>query len=118
MKKYKVIIEECGDATDSTRDGIFISIDKGLAFPLELFDFLQVLVDSANLGRYPENNWLKEGREAINSDSKSMCASMFRHLAEASSGRTEDKDSGLHPLLHLASRAMMLYVRQKRGLEL
>lgn len=117
MGRYEVIIEGSDDAMDSAREGVFISIDKGLEFPLELFDFLQVLVDSANLGKYPENNWLREGSKAINSDSRSMCASMFRHLAEASTGRKKDKDSGLHPLLHLASRAMMLYVRKKRGLE-
>ena len=35
--------------------------------------------------------------------------SMFHHLAESFAGHTCDKDSGVHPLIHLAWRALAAY---------
>jgi hypothetical protein len=87
--------------------------DEELEIPSEMYDFFMVLRGGAR--KYGANNWLEVDGNC--SDHKSMHASMFRHLAESSAGITRDKDSGLHPLLHLASRALMLYTRQKKGLK-
>ncbi len=89
-------------------------MQEHVEIPTEMFEFINVLYHSANTGKYEPNNWLKP--DGQNSDHKSMCASMFRHLAAATEGKDKDTDSGLHPLLHLASRALMLYTRKKRGL--
>ncbi len=87
----------------------------GVEVPSEMFDFINVMTASANAGKYQPNNWLrKEG--AVNSDHRSMHASMFRHLAESSTGGRHDADTHLDPLLHLACRALMFYTRIKKGL--
>lgn len=82
-----------------------------LEVPKEMYDFLKVMEMGAK--KYGANNWLDDDGHC--SDHKSMHASMFRHLAESSAGFTADKESGLHPLLHLAARALMVYTRQKLG---
>lgn len=89
--------------------------NKNVEIPSEMFEFINVLYHSANTGKYPANNWLQ--KDGKTSDHKSMCASMFRHLAAAECQLEKDPDSGLHPLLHLAARSLMLYTRIKRGLE-
>ena len=43
------------------------------------------------------------------------CNSMFHHLADSFADIKEDKDSGLHPCLHLAWRALAMYEREVRG---
>lgn len=89
--------------------------DNGVDVPAEMFDFIDVMVYSARTGKYPANNWLKP--DGINSDYKSMHASMFRHAAESSCGNRKDDQTGLDPLLHLACRALMMHTRLKRGLK-
>lgn len=42
--------------------------------------------------------------------------SMFHHLAESFTGHDSDPESGLHPLLHLACRALMEYTRIQKGI--
>ena len=83
--------------------------------PPEMMHFIDVLYHSANIGKYPANNWLE--KDGMSCEHKKMYASMFRHLAEANCGSKKDKDSGLHPLLHLATRALMTYTRYKKGLD-
>ena len=80
---------------------------------VEFLDFLKVLEFGAK--KHGNYNWLEpKGKKSSHKD---MHASMFRHLAESSAGHRADKESGLDPLLHLASRALMLYTRLKRGIE-
>ena len=86
-----------------------------VTIPQELLDFLQVLQDSANAGKYPADNWLDEDGRGCGH--KEMHASMFRHLANSCAGNRLDNDSGRDHLLHLAARAMMLYVRLSKGFE-
>lgn len=86
--------------------------EKTLLLPKELFDFIEVLRFGAN--KYGSMNWLEPN--GVKSDRKQMLDSAFHHLADAWAGKKKDNDSGLHPLLHLASRAMMLYTREMRGL--
>ena len=81
--------------------------------PLEFNDVRMVLEMGAK--KYGAHDWEKEEGAVINH--KNNHESMFRHLAESSSGVTQDKESGLHPLLHLATRALMGYTRHVRGLK-
>lgn len=77
----------------------------------EFLDFLQVLEFGAK--KHGDYNWLlPDGKKSSHED---MHASMFRHLAESSAGHRADSETGLDPLLHLASRALMMYTRLQRG---
>jgi len=64
--------------------------------------------DNANLG-WNKINGATMGRET------NTC-SMLRHLAEYSAGKTTVHDQDCHPLLCIASRAMMGYIRHCRGM--
>lgn len=78
----------------------------------EFLDFLKVLEFGAR--KHGDSNWLEpNGRKCSH---KEMHASMFRHLADSSSGALEDHETGFDPLLHLAARAMMMYARRRRGI--
>lgn len=78
---------------------------------MEFLDFLKVLEFGGQ--KHGNYNWLQpEGKKSSHDD---MHASMFRHLAESSAGHRADAETGLDPLLHLASRALMMYTRIKRG---
>ncbi len=79
----------------------------------EFLHFLQVLELGAE--KYGKYSWLS--RDGPKTNHKDMHASMFRHLAESYAGKRADDETGLDPLLHLASRALMLYTRLKRGIE-
>jgi len=82
----------------------------------EFYDFLTVVEFGARKHDKPggDANWASPN--GSKSSHKDMHASMFRHLAESSSGVREDKETGIDPLLHLATRALMMYTRIKRGL--
>lgn len=82
--------------------------------PIELFDHIQILVNSYKSGKYPMNNWLEVDGKGM--DDKSNLASMFRHLAKMTAGEVLDNDSGMEHDLHLAIRSMMRYTRRKKGL--
>lgn len=43
-------------------------------------------------------------------------SSCLRHSAEIFTGNNADNESGLHPALHLIASAVILYIRQKRGI--
>lgn len=81
-------------------------------WPEEFYDVDLVLKMGAE--KYGPNDWLEESH-AINH--KSNHDSMFHHLAESFTNKGRDFESGLHPLLHLACRALMGHVRFKRGLD-
>ncbi len=85
---------------------------KGKYFEPEFIDFLKVMELGAE--KHGHYNWLVPNGKK--SSHKEMHASMFRHLAESSSGRRSDAETGLDPLLHLASRALMMYTRIQRGI--
>lgn len=104
--------EEWNDFAEDLKDIRDLSKANHLLYVKEFDDFYSVLEMGAS--KHGALNWLEDnGSKSSHSD---MCASMFRHLAEASTGKTEDDESGLHPLLHLVTRALMLYTRQKRGI--
>lgn len=87
----------------------------------EFFDFLKVVAMGAK--KYEMNNWLR--KDGKNSNERAMADSMFHHLAESfvearnsylEHGKVcaTDSESGLDPLLHLATRALMLHTRRQR----
>lgn len=81
----------------------------------EFEDFYKVL-DMGALKHGP-GNWLSV--DGAKSSFKQMHDSMFHHLAEsfAQGYRARgDAESGLDPLLHLATRALMMYTRIQRDL--
>lgn len=78
----------------------------------EFFDYLKVNMFGGK--KHGKDNWLQPN--GTKSSHKDMYASIFRHVAEAYSGKTADDESGLHPVLHAVSRLLMVYTRYKRGL--
>jgi len=84
------------------------SKDAELEIPEEFNDVIRVLEMGAI--KYGANSWLK----GIHFNHRDNHASMSRHLAEAYVGQTKDAESGLHPLLHLATRALMEYTLDTR----
>ena len=75
-------------------------------------DMLLVLEMGAK--KHGAHNWLKPN--GSKSSHTQMHDSMFHHLSDSYVGKTQDEESGYHPLLHLACRALMYYTREKRGL--
>jgi hypothetical protein len=83
--------------------------ELGAEVPVEMFDFLDVIINGAK--KYQPNNWLSPFGVTMAHDANHD--SMFHHLAESFSGVEKDKDSGMDPRLHLACRALMSYTRDK-----
>ena len=83
------------------------------AFQEALKDLEKVLEEGAR--KHGEGSWLEVANPSL--QHKANCASMFRHLAEVSCKFDVDPESGVDPLLHLACRAMMYYVRKQRGIQ-
>ena len=42
--------------------------------------------------------------------------SCLHHSSDVRAGKTQDKESGLHPALHLIASAAILYIRHKRNI--
>lgn len=82
--------------------------------PPEFGHVLKVLQAGIAKG-YEPNGWLND-RNSPRMSHKENHDSMFHHLAESFNGTTKDGDSGLHPLLHLATRALMGYTRYMRNI--
>jgi hypothetical protein len=91
------------------KDPYKVKIDYSLA-PPEFDDVILVLQQAAESGKYGRDDWLK----GINFDSEKNYSSSMRHWRDKRKGVTKDKDSGLHPLLHVACRALMDYTLYKR----
>ena len=64
--------------------------------------------------KYEANNWLEP--DGVNTDQKSMYGSIFRHTAEAYSGRHKDLESGLPPEAHAQVRLGMMLTRKEMGI--
>ncbi len=98
---------------------VLLEIDEELAdiaeeyWQPEFFHFLKVFPPGAK--KHGKHSWLKEDGGTMGH--KDVHASMFRHTAESSTGHLQDIVSGLHPLLHLQTRAAMCYTRQIRGIK-
>ena len=87
-------------------------MSEELEIPPEMMDWKHVMEMGA--AKHGANNWLNPS--GSKSSHKDMHDSMFHHLAESFSNQRIDVESGLDPLLHLATRALMQYTRIKRGL--
>lgn len=84
-------------------------MSEEIKLPEELYHFTKVLDMGAK--KYGANSWLR-GEHFNHRDNH---ASMSRHLAEAYMGVEADAESGLDPLLHLATRALMAHTLKQRG---
>lgn len=82
-----------------------------IEIPKEMYHFVKVLEEGAK--KYGENSWMK-GEHFNHRDNH---ASMSRHLAEGYMGQVRDKETGLHPYLHLACRALMEYTLYIQAVE-
>lgn len=78
----------------------------------EFFDVFKII--SMGAGKYKLNNWLTP--DGARTSEKEMHDSMFHHLAQSFSNGDADKESGEDHLLHLATRALMLYTRRQNGI--
>jgi len=79
----------------------------------EFEDYKQILEFGAE--KYGDGNWLEPNGNK--SSFKQMHDSMFHHLAESFANCRADHESGLDPLLHLITRAQMMYTRIQRGIK-
>lgn len=96
------------DGTVTKTVSFSIPID---GIPLELFDFLKVLEQAAESGKYPMNNWLKS--DGHSTTEKTMHDKMFHHLARSfADPHGTDTDSKLPHELQLQCRAGMVHVRR------
>ncbi len=84
-----------------------LKLDFTLA-PVEFDDVILALMNGAK--KYEAHGWEtgKEFSRAAN------IASIKRHIREYLIGQMRDKESGLHPFLHVACRALMQYTLDKR----
>lgn len=82
---------------------------EGFKLPHYMFDFLKVLIPGAK--KHGVNNWLDPENEALKHTPNH--ASVNRHVAEWYMGVTEDKDTGLDPRLHAATRLLMSYTKDQ-----
>lgn len=83
---------------------------RGITVPDEMMHFIKVLLHGNDKG-YDADGWL----HGVKFDHDRNSNSMFHHLSESYVGQIADKESGLHPLLHLACRALMEYTVQMRA---
>lgn len=80
-----------------------------LEFPDEFSHTLKVLMQGAT--KYGANSWLMGKHFDVHRNHRSMS----HHLLESYREMRVDKESGLDPLLHLATRALMEYTLRHRG---
>ncbi len=87
-----------------------MSNKEELHIPEEFEHFRKVLDMGAV--KYGANSWLKGQHFDVHRNHRSMS----HHLLESYREVREDAESGLDPLLHLATRALMEYTLRVRGL--
>lgn len=83
------------------------------SLPAEFYDILKVM-EMGN-AKHGQDSWLDPSNPSL--QHKSNHGSLGRHVAEYYCGMTKDLESGLHPLLHVATRSLMAYTRWKRGIQ-
>ncbi len=77
--------------------------------PEEFNDVILVLMNGAK--KYEAHGWEK----GIKFEKEANVASIKRHLSDFRLGKMTDDESGLHPLLHVACRALMQYTLNQRA---
>ena len=80
--------------------------------PPEFEDYKEIMEFGAT--KHGPDNWLDP--DGNKSSFKQMHDSMFHHLARSFAGDRIDPETGKDHLLHLITRAQMMYVRLQRGL--
>ena len=81
--------------------------------PEDFLDVYKVMIAGAL--KHGKDTWMDEDNPSLKL--KANYASINRHAAEYYCGVKKDHESGLDPLLHLATRCLMSYTRRKRGIE-
>lgn len=76
--------------------------------PMEFDDVILVLMNGA--AKYEPRGW----ERGIKFEKETNLASIKRHINDYRGGNLSDSDSNLHPLLHVACRALMQYTIDKR----
>lgn len=84
-----------------------IKLDYTLS-PSEFDDVILVLMNGAK--KYEPKGWEK----GIKFEKEANLASIKRHISDYRQDKLADEESGLHPLLHVACRALMQYTLDKR----
>lgn len=109
MKKAKIVVTGKNKKLKAFIDKNWKKLEVLAEFP-EMLDFLDVIEYGAPKHGY--DNWLKPDGKTMSYTTNFN--SMSHHLADYYCHNLIDKDSGLHPLLHLQCRAAMGYVRHAR----
>ena len=113
LRNMKNIKEETlKDIGIGLEEGSVLGLERIGKLPIDFLDIVSVIENGAL--KYGSGSYLDTNNESM--EHTANHASMSRHLAEAYCGIMHDKQSGLHPLLHLACRALMRYSRIKRGI--
>ncbi len=81
-------------------------------FEVDFLDFMKVVEMGA--AKYEPKGWLDSDGKGTSHEQ--MHNSMFHHLARSYAGDRIDDESNLDHLLHLATRALMMYTRIKRDI--
>lgn len=84
-------------------------------FDKYLKDIKEVGIEGAK--KYGDESWLNEDPESCGMSKKNQVKCFASHAAEMFAGKTKDDDSGLYPTLHIAWRAMAMYIRFKEGID-
>ena len=71
--------------------------------PPEFTEWLEEVLQFGIAKGYGKHSW----KEGIHFNHRDNHSSMWRHLAESYCGTGQDHESGLHPLKHVAVRALM-----------
>jgi hypothetical protein len=95
-----VIYTECPFVTEYIPSSFYKYVDQVMQFGAK---------------KHGDHNWVNPNGTAVQHTSN--CNSMFHHLSDSYAGVEKDHESGLHPAAHLATRALMLLHRLKKGLK-
>lgn len=84
---------------------------QSIDFPLEFLDLIKVMEMGAV--KHGKDSWRHADNISLSFGNNH--ASMYRHWEKSLRGIRDDEESGLDHYLHIATRALMAYARNKRG---
>ena len=84
--------------------------------PIDFDEVKEAINNVTKMGskKHGINTWLDPANKSLQHISNHN--SMFHHLSESFTGKIKDDESGIHPLIHLAWRALAEYYRQKNNI--
>lgn len=84
--------------------------DVKVTVPKEFMDLVEVMKHGAL--KYGADGWMENGKGL---DRRSNHSSLCRHVAEYYMGMQKDPETGIDPLLHIATRALYAYYLRVSG---